>query len=83
MNYNINEKPDDLLIVKASSISGDLQLNFGDSKNEDTKNSYVLSDDEVQRVLRMIESGILKREEGIEILKTIGYSEEEISEIIK
>ncbi|MCD6545982.1 MAG: DUF4097 family beta strand repeat protein [Thermotogae bacterium] len=82
-NFDPKDSPDDVAIVEVKSVSGNLCLNFGNEKTKNSRNFYVSMEDEVQRVIRMIENGVLRKEEGIEILKTIGYTEDEIRGVIK
>jgi len=83
-NFDPNGSVNDIVFIKKSSVSGDLKLEFKNQEKEEQTNVYTpIEEDEIQKVLRMIKIGILKRDEGMEILRTIGYSEDEINEIME
>lgn len=73
---------------KLTSVSGDVVLkgSYRDVVEEDVYEEVEGSDqqmeDEAQRIKRMFEDGKLTREQATQILETLGYSEQEIVELL-
>ena len=50
---------------------------------EEVTGDEQVMDDEAQRIKRMFEEGKLNREQSIEILEALGYSEREIEDLLE
>jgi len=85
--YRNSEMP--ICEFKFTSVSGDVRLR-GRSMDVEAEEIYEevtgdeqVMDDEAQRIKRMFEEGKLNREQSIEILEALGYSEREIEDLLE